>query len=167
MILSLDPSTTCIGWAVMSLDASIVVKYGTHRPKGDTLDKKLADAYRWMLRMVEHWHYTMRRDGGAHYAFEMPIVYRNPATTIKLAQMVGVLRVAAFEWVEQTIEINPGGRLSALGLPVNLKRAVAKERVIANVNGLYGLELKPKEHDVADAIAVGLAASNKLKLAQL
>jgi len=73
-----------------------------------------------------------------------------------------VLRVAAFDWVEQTVEINPGGRLAAFGLPVNLKRPVAKERVIAHVNQRYRLELKPREHDVADAIAVGFAATIKL-----
>ena len=166
MLLALDPSTTCIGWAVLTLDGERVVKYGTHRPRGDTLDEKLVDAYHWFLWLLDDGD-TFLGDAVTAYAFEMPIVYRNPATTIKLAQMVGVLRVAAFQWVEQTIEINPGGRLSALGLPVNLKRAVAKERVIANVNSLYGLELKPKDEDAADAIAVGLAASNKLKLAQL
>jgi len=44
---------------------------------------------------------------------------------------------------------------------------VAKERVIAHVNERYGLALKAKNDNEADAIAVGIAASRKLKLAQM
>ena len=169
MILALDPSLSCIGWAVLTLDGERIVEYGKHRPRGDTLDEKLTDAHFWLRWMLDADSAISPIYGEqiTAYAFEMPIVYRNPATTIKLAQLVGALRVAAFPWVQRTIEINPGARLSALGLPVNLKRAVAKERIIANVNATYGLELKPKEHDIADSIAIGVAASRKLKLAQV
>ena len=164
MILALDPSLSCIGWAVMPLNASAVVEYGAYRPSygspgGGNLDEKLWDAYCWLRWLLDS---EGRGENITALAFEMPVVYRNPAITIKLAQLVGVLRVAAFDWVEQTVEINPGGRLAAFGLPVNLKRPVAKERVIAHVNQRYRLELKPREHDVADAIAVGFAATIKL-----
>jgi len=165
MILALDPSLSCIGWAVMPLDAGRVIEYGTYKPKGDAMDRKLIDAYRWLCWLFDD-SYHNKGEAFTTFAFEVPVVYRNPATAIKLAQLVGVLRVAAFEWVEQTVEINPGGRLAAFGLPVNLKRAVAKERVIAHVNTRYGLALKAKNDNEADAIAVGIAASRKLKLAQ-
>ena len=159
MILALDPSLSCIGWAVLTLDGERVVEYGAYRPRGNTLDEKLMNA-RWWLRIV----LGRMEEDVTHFAFEMPVVYRNAATTIKLAQLAGVLRVAAFEWAEQTIEVNPGGRLAALGLPVNMKRAVAKFAVIANVNALFGLELKDSEDDIGDAIAVGVAAAKRLKL---
>ena len=161
MILALDASLSCIGWAVMSLDARRVVEYGAYKPKGDTLDHRLADAFSWLRWMLD----SERGEAATVFAFEMPVVYRNVATTIKLAQLVGVLRVAAFEWTEQTVEVNPGGRLAALGLPVNMKRAMAKKAVIANVNGRYGLELKAGNHDIADAIAVGIAATRRIRTA--
>lgn len=168
MILALDPSTTCIGWAVMPLDAATVTEYGAYGPKGDDLDHKLIDAHRWLRWMFDQYKefapHTTPGEAITVYAFEMPIVYRNPATTIKLAQLVGVLRVAAFDDVERTIEINPGGRLAALGLPVNLKRAVAKEKVLDTVNMMFSLELKRKDDDIADAIAIGVAASGKLRM---
>ena len=158
MILALDPSLSCIGWAVLEPDASRVVEYGTYKPQGKTLDEKLNTAFVWMLfRLERDFHEIV-----SVIAFEMPVVHRNTATTIKLAQLVGVLRTAAFRWISETIEINPGGRLATLGLPVAMKRPMAKQAVLANVNGRYGLKLKAREHDIADAIAVGIAASKRI-----
>ena len=95
-------------------------------------------------------------------AFEMPVVYRNAYTASVLAQLVGALRYVAFAWTEDTYEINPGKRLAALGLSPRMRRGEAKRAVLMLVNARFGLKLKPKDHDIADAIAVGLAAMKEM-----
>ena len=159
-IIGLDPSLVCIGWALLERDMDLrlewVSSWGTIRPEGETLDEKLHDAADKVGRLFD--------GGGADVlAMELPVVYRNPATTIKLGQLLGVIRYVAYRWTERTIEVMPGGRLSALGLPINLKRPVAKELVRNTVNALYKLHLEPQDHDIADAVAVAHAALVELK----
>ena len=61
------------------------------------------------------------------------------------------------------IEVIPAERLTWLGLPANLPRKMAKEQVTHLVNVRYGLELTPKDHDAADAVAVALAGYCKIR----
>ena len=96
-------------------------------------------------------------------AVEMPVVYKNAATTIKLAQLLGAIRWAAHHWVDRTIEIQPGQRLTALGLPLRVKRNAAKELVVHTVNALYKCKFTLNDHDIADAVAVGHAALLELR----
>ena len=85
MILALDPSLSCIGWAVLELDAGRVVEYGTYKPQGETLDERLADAHGWLHEWFED--DDERNYNPTAFAFEMPVVHRNMATTIKLASL--------------------------------------------------------------------------------
>jgi len=159
-ILALDPSLSCIGWALMEYAPDWrrdwVTSYGVVQPCGDTLDDKLAE-------IGGHAERLLRGSNPDILAVEMPVVYRNPATTVKLAQALGVIRWAAHHWTDRTIEIMPGGRLTALGLPMRMKRKDAKEMVRTLVNQVYKLELTAEQHDIADAIAVGHAAIVEIK----
>jgi len=159
-ILALDPSLSCVGWALMEFDPELVRdwvnSHGNFRPEGDDLDAKLANAADTLGRMLMASPVDI-------LAIELPVVYRNPATTIKLGQLVGALRYVAYQTTDRTIEIQPGGRLTALGLPCRMKRKTAKELVVSMINTRYKLELEAADHDVADAVAVGHAAILKLR----
>lgn len=153
MILALDPSTVCIGWALM--DAEHVYEHGVFRPKD------LADIGYWAFDLMSS---TMETSNIEVVALEMPVLHsshQNVMTVIRLAQVTGVLiSVAQRLDVRSIVEVQPHERLTALGLPLRMKRAAAKEAVAAVVRGRYGIELAAG--DEADAIAVGLAALRKM-----
>ena len=157
-LLALDPSTSCIGWALFvgeELDT-----FDSYQPQGKTFDRLIANACDWLDNLG--WRLMPKI-----IAFELPIVARNIKTTITLAQLAGALRFIAFSeitnYVGTVVEVYPGSRLAALGLPIRLKRAEAKRRVVALVNARFGLNLTQKQHDIADAIAVGLAAMRQMR----
>ena len=156
-ILAIDPSLSCIGWAVMGADT--VYDYGILVPYGNEFDARLNSAYCWAD--------SMGRERGIHQelvtAIEIPVYYKNAKTLRDLAQLCGALRVG-LSWHCRTIDVLPTERLSALGLPIRLRRNEAKARVLSLVNAMFELELTTKDHDIADAIAVGVAAQKKLKL---
>lgn len=159
-ILALDPSLSCVGWALMEYSLELrqawVSSSGKFEPCGKTLDDKLADAAGRAERIMHGCNPDI-------LAIELPVVYRNHATTIKLAQLVGAIRWAAHHWTDRTIEIQPGGRLTALGLPMKMKRDIAKELVRNTVNALYKLDIEPDDHDISDAVAVAHAAMVELQ----
>lgn len=159
MIFGVDPSTTRIGWCLFDNDRNEVLAYDVHKVTGKTFDHKLADIARSFDYRLEPRHMM----GADTFAIEVPVYHKNVSTTIKLAQVVGVLRYAAFEWSSRTIEINPGKRLAAFGLPIKTPREQAKRRIVALVNAQFGTSLTDDEHDAADAIAVAVAAGQVLR----
>ena len=163
IILGLDPSTKAVGYAVLDTDSDAVLAHGTYKLRQDSLDHTLVDGYLWLERELDAWFTTGSDLLINAIAIEMPVKHRNVATTIKLAQMVGALRCAAFYWLETVIEVIPAERLTALGLPARMKREDAKEQVTRLVNWRYSLDLKPEDHDAADAVAVALAGYCKIR----
>ena len=159
-LLSLDPSLTRIGFCVLDLEADVITRFGTYKPRGQ-LDKKLSTAFFWLMLQFDELPPV------EVCAIETPVMARNAATTIKLGYLGGALRLAAWAHTDRTISVLPQERLTALGLPARMKRADAKANVLRLVNARYNLELKAKDHDVADAIAVALAAARVLKLEEL
>lgn len=155
-ILALDPSTKCIGWAILDTETDTIVNAGDYKPAGNSLDDKLADCYDWFN--VEF--FAMACDV---LAIELPIYHRNVKTLRTLAQLAGVLRLAASEWSETIIEILPAERRLALGVPIKLTGMPAKQQIRRLVNATYGLDLKPDQHDISDAVAVAVAAARKLR----
>ena len=159
MIFAVDPSTVKVGWCVYDEDRDEVVRYGVHRVTGDTFDEKLAD-------IVRSIRYQFEVFDGDVLAVEMPVLHsriRNVKTVIRLAQVVGVLRYAGLCWASRTVEVLPSERCLAFGLAANTKRNHAKRMLVSLVNARFGLDLSPKEHDAADAIAVAVAADLKLR----
>ena len=167
MILALDPSSKMVGWAVMELNT--VHGCGAFKPEGDTFDQQLAH----ISESVEGIGNTYFGGKGSELpacAIEVPFYHpghRNVRTVKVLAQIVGAIRLTVFPWVTQVIEVLPANRLTALGLPGNMKRDPAKAAVRRNVNAIYGLELTGKQHDIADAIAVGREGILKLQTEKL
>lgn len=159
MIVALDPSTKVIGWALM--DDEQVYDYGAIQIEGDGLDEKLDDL-RCKVADLMVSLFGYQDDSLELCGIEMPVLHRrhskqNVHTLKVLAQVVGAIRCTIYPWAYEVLEIIPSQRLLALGLPARMKRADAKAAVLRNVNQIYGLELSSKEHDTADAIAVGRA----------
>jgi len=157
-LLALDASYECIGWALFETDAhqEWLSSWGSIRPSGTCLDDLRADASTKIAGLIEA--------GGADtLAIEMPVMAKNAATTIKLAQLVGAIRLTAWLYVGEIIEIQPGSRLAALDIPIKTRRKVAKMLVVNTINALYKLELTDSQHDIADAIAVGHAALAEMR----
>ncbi len=160
IILGLDASTVAIGWAL--LDYEQVYLHGIKQLDGhNDFDKRLYEAGQWMemegIYMGVEPHSTI-------VAIEEPVLRAggksNPDTMRKLAYVDGALAYVALRHGLRVVRVLPGARLSALGLPIKLRRDTAKAHVLQLVNARYGLNLTPKEHDAADAIAVALAGYN-------
>ena len=166
IILGLDPSTKAIGYAVLDTDGDAVLDCGVYKPGGRSFDWTLLHADVWLNDYCAEGFYGLQSEHDiwkSATAIEMPVKHRNVKTTITLAQLVGVLRTAAFNWMDTIIEVIPAERLTWLGLPGNLPRKMAKEQVTRLINWRYSLDLKPEDHDAADAVAVALAGWCKLR----
>jgi len=154
-LLALDPSTTAIGWALFDVETDALLTSGVWRPpRKAEFDERCAAACLWLYK---------RLSGVDAFAYEIPVVRHNPRTTVMLAEFSGALRSLAWVYVKRIIRVLPAERLTAFGLPWNVKRAEAKRLIVQYVNLRYGLGLTEKEHDVADAVAVGVAAMSRLK----
>lgn len=162
-VLTLDASTTAIGWAhfdLAQLAPDDLQEWGTIRPAGN-LWERLRWGGDWLAGKMRGEHWIDR------VALETPVVYmgggrpRNAPSTIKVAYMVGVLgQVAECEGAE-VMELRPDERLTAIGLPARCRNP--KPQVVRLVNRIYGLELDElKDHDTADAIAMGWAVSKRI-----
>ena len=155
LLLALDSSTRVTGWALLDLDnLDAPLAYGVETFGGD-LHERLRLAGVWLDGRLGYWSSVTT------LAIEGQVVAKNAATTAKLAQVAGALKFVAMSHGLEVVEVAPGQRLTALGLPWMMKRAAAKAQVLALVNARFGLELTAAEHDAADALAIGLAAVAK------
>lgn len=157
-ILSLDPSLSAIGFCILDIDADAIIHHGVFKPSGSDLDSKLASAFEWLKTLFDELPPI------DIFAIEIGIYAKNVDTLRKLSYLTGVLRLAAWTYNARIIPILPQARRIAVGIPIRMKSKPAKQAIIGIVNARFGLELKPAQHDVADAIAVALAAAKKLKL---
>lgn len=149
MILALDASTTAIGYAYLTDDDSPhdLAQWGCYRPSGELWDR-LVDGGHWL----KNW---LAQHGPPPFvAIELPVVGVNTRTAMKQARMVGVLGAIAYSYGCEIVEVNPTERLSAIGLKSNADKA----DVVRTVNAIYGLSLRIRENDTADAIAIAWAA---------
>ena len=153
LLLALDSSTRVIGWALLDLsDLDRPLAYGVETFGGD-LHERLHQAGRWLDRMLGELTGNV-----TILAIEGQVVAKNAATTAKLAQHAGALKYVAMAHGLDVIEIAQGQRKTVLGLPLTLDSKSSKIQVTALVNARFGLALTADEHDIADALAIGLAA---------
>lgn len=173
-LLALDASTTAIGWALFDLERDHpddLLEYGIKRFRGPLWDR-IVEAEPWVQRrLLAPVLVSTPPDLMGALAIETPVIYmikgkpRNAQSVIKQAYMVGALVLLARGRGLRVLEIRPDERLTAIGLPARLRNP--KPWVVRNVNAIYSLDLGPKEHDVADAIAIGWAARRKLMLEEV
>ena len=156
-ILALDASTTAIGYALLDCEQRSpddLLGHGLIKPPGD-LWRRISGGMEWLHRWMDH------NGQPLVVALERPFVGKSWDSTIKQSYMVGALGAVAKGRDCRIIEINPQERLTAAG--ISSKAPSLKRAVVARVNQVYGLGLKPTEHDIADAVLVGWAAQGKLR----
>ena len=157
LLLALDSATRVTGWALLDLDnLDAPLAYGVETFMGD-LHTRLHQAGRWLDRMLGELTGNV-----TILAIEGQVVAKNAATTAKLAQHAGALKYVAMAHGLEVVEIAQGQRKTVLGLPLTLDSKSSKIQVTALVNARFGLALTADEHDIADALAVGLAAVAKM-----
>lgn len=157
-ILALDPSTVCIAHALLDTEIDHILDYGAFHPGKRDIDDILASAYWWLFDLIRH-----HPDTPTILAIELPVYHKNVKTLRTLAQLTGALRVATYSWMDETIEVLPAERKTALGLPANMKAKPAKTHILRIVNAMFDLDLTADQHDIADAVAVAVAAQKKLR----
>ena len=160
LLLALDSSTRVIGWALLDLsDLDKPLAYGVETFGGD-LHERLRQAGRWLDDLLVG-EILCRWGMVTTLAIEGQVVAKNAATTAKLAQHAGALKFVAMARGLDIIEIAQGQRKTVLGLPLTLDSKSSKIQVTALVNARFGLALTADEHDIADALAIGLASVAK------
>ena len=155
MMLALDSATRATGWALLDLgDLDHALAHGIETFGGD-LHGRLLLAGHWLDGLLDEWPDV------TVMAIEGQVLAHNAATTAKLAQHAGALKFVAMSHGLEIIEVAPGLRKTVLGLPMAMESKAAKAQVLALVNARFGLALTADEHDIADALAIGLAAVAK------
>lgn len=83
--------------------------------------------------------------------------YRHPETAIKMAHARGVILLAARQAGVEIVELKPAEVKKSL----TGSGAARKEQVQESVRRLFNLEEVPKPNDVADALAIAVAAGRR------
>lgn len=156
-ILGIDPGTALMGYGVVEGEGSRewAVAYGALRTTSDMLaEKRLQALYRGVVDLILEFKPEA-------LAVEELFFGRNVTTAIHVGQARGVVLLAA---ADNGIPIREF-------TPMQVKMAVTgygradKAQVQAMVKTLLGLRETPKPDDVADALAVGIAALHGANLA--
>lgn len=156
LVLGLDPATVASGWAILAVNGADqeVRNCGTYRAPGKERLGQLASIYEWALGLVDQW---------APVLVAVETVYHGPSprTTIRLAEVGAVVRLAAHHAGAVIVDIAPSERIGAIGLGGRPDKA----DLIRAVNVLYRLELS--DHNAADAVAIAAAGAVDLKRSAL
>ncbi|HWI50534.1 MAG TPA: crossover junction endodeoxyribonuclease RuvC [Symbiobacteriaceae bacterium] len=157
-VLGIDPGTALMGFGVVEFAGSKekAVTYGALKTAKDMLpEKRLQSLYRGVVDLMLEFKPEM-------LAVEELFFGRNVTTAIHVGQARGVVLLAAADNGIPVMEFTP----------MQVKMAVTgygradKAQVQSMVKMLLGLTETPKPDDVADALAVAIAALHGSNLAQ-
>lgn len=148
IVLGLDPATRASGWAVLAVDghAQTVRGSGVYHARGEDRLGQLAAIYEWALGLVDQW-------APAVVAVESVYFGINAQTTIRLAEVGAVVRLAASHAGAVVVDIAPAARVGAVGL----QGQPGKAAITKAVNLIFGLDLV--DDNEADAIAIASAGA--------
>lgn len=137
MILSLDVSSKCTGWAIYSPCGNLL-SHGSFKPAG------LADFYAQLLLLINQC---------TEVVAEQIYCGINKTTFKLLAKYQGIVELACLQHGIQAKYLSAVEWRKKLGWP-RLKRAEAKKKAIATVEELYGIKVN---EDTAEACCLGQA----------
>ena len=155
-IISIDPSSTAAGFAYFKDDELKFVE--VLKQKGSHLVDR-------MQKMNEYLISVLKKEKPKYIAIETPYLGMNRAVSMKMGQIFGMFIAACTSLgysSEYIIEIHPMTAKKAAGLERKAKRAEAKEIVLNNLKEKFP-KIEICDDNAADAIAVGLAAINRLR----
>ena len=152
IVIGLDPATRASGYAVMEDDRVLVASF--YRARGveacGNRVAQVAEIYSWARFLVVKWALN-----GARPLVAVETVWFGPnaQTTLRLAEVGAVVRLAAHRAGADVVDVSPAERCKALSLPVT----AGKGDVMRAVNAIYGLEVM--DHNAADAVAIAAAGA--------
>lgn len=137
MILSLDVSSKCTGWAIYSKSGNLL-SYGSFKPAN------LADFYTQLLLLIDQCTEVVAEEiylGPNRQTFKILAKHQAIVELACLQHGLPLKLVSAIQWRK------------ALGWP-RLKRDAAKAKAIVTVEELHGIKVSD---DIAEAALLGLA----------
>jgi len=153
MILGLDPSFSATGWAVLSNRHSVKNAGIFPGPKSEVFEVRLKSAHEWIASILNKYV------GIEIVGIEQPFFARNPKTFYEQAALVTIYRYEAYESGKTVHMVHPSQRFK----PFGIKPRGGKEQLRKTINLRFDLKIKPKDHDVSDAIAVAVTAAERGK----
>ncbi|MCB0338055.1 MAG: hypothetical protein KDD53_00555 [Bdellovibrionales bacterium] len=176
-LLAVDPSLTCSGWALFSLENRALLGVGKIRskPPSEPLQARLLD----LQQQVNRFLLKVNAGVGDILVCEGPTTMKDPRAAIKVEQVRGI-----FESMSRAQGIQVPGRLNPRSVQVELmgmkgrqtKRETVKKTALGVVKNLYGTQLDQigfskseddlrKNQDIVDAILVGHLALGRISTA--
>lgn len=166
-LLSIDPSLTCSGWALFSLDSGGIQAVGKVRSLGASypLATRLLDLQNKIVKIYDR----LEIDADDVLVCESPTAMIDPNAALKMEQVRCIFEVIARQRsVSVPGRINPRSvHYEVMGLRgKQLARNIIKETAITIVKEFYGAQLNSlgfeadesslaKNQDIVDAILVG------------
>ncbi len=155
-LIAIDPSSTMIGFAYFENNNLIWAK--TIQQKEDNLIDRMKIISKKLVKILN-------KTNPDYIAIETPYLGVNRAVSMKMGQIFGMLIATCTYkkyFSKDIIEVHPLTAKKAAGLVTKVKRAEGKTIVLAKLKELFP-KIKIIDDNAADAVAVGLAAINKLK----
>lgn len=159
-VLGLDISSVITGWAV--IDNGCLAGYGAINVKEYKSENIITNKTLYMFGMEVN--DLLYRFVPTHVAVENVYMGCNSKTALSLAMLSAVARVKSYEFTRQEIvTIYPASVNSFYKMKVKgLTSASRKSLIISNTNDFFSIDLKKKDHDIADAISIAYVAYHKL-----
>jgi crossover junction endodeoxyribonuclease RuvC len=156
-ILGIDPGLNVTGIGIVERGGDrrpcAVYAAALRPPRGGTVPQRL-------LCLVEGVRKVIQDFDPALMAIEEAFYHKNIKSTLLLGQARGAALLAAAEAGLGVVELSPKSvKLAAVG-----HGAAAKVQVAAMITRILGLERTPDSADACDALAVALAALNRVDL---
>ena len=169
-LLAVDPSLTCSGWAVLSVEKGEILGVGKLRslPPQYPLELRLRKLQEKVTTIFDE----LRLSEGDFLVCEAPTTMRDPKAAFKVERVRGI-----FETVARTRLVGIPGRINprtvqqeVMGLRgKQLKREIVKHAALRTVSALYKKPLDrlgfpttdkdlKKNQDIVDALLIGAAA---------
>jgi len=149
IVVSLDPSSTCVGWGALRCDdeyrGTELVSYGKYRPMKENPEERIGQIGTWLEAFIPQFHtsriviekagvpYAGRRINPEHFNHDGQAggqVYQTCRGMLGIEKVFGVY-------------------------PQTWKKSVKKERHVHNCNLIYGTKFTLKDNDITDAIMLG------------
>jgi crossover junction endodeoxyribonuclease RuvC len=149
-VLGIDPGIERTGYGVVKRDGSrlVAVEHGLVKSSPGPLPGRLLIVFEAVERLLESHPVAL-------VACERLFFGKNHTTGIDVAKAAGVVQLAAARRGLPVAELAP----AEIKLAVVGQGAAGKRQVQFMVARLLGLAVSPRPDDVADALAVGIAAA--------
>ncbi|MCW5938186.1 MAG: crossover junction endodeoxyribonuclease RuvC [Fimbriimonadaceae bacterium] len=151
-VLGIDPGLERVGYGVVRREGSriVAVDFGLVRTVPGPVPSRLAVIFEAVEKLLEGHAVSLM-------ACERLFFGKNQTTGIDVAKAAGVIQLAAAHRGLEVVELSPAEvKLAVVG-----QGAADKRQVQYMVTRLLGLPEAPRPDDVADALAVGIAAALK------